>query len=50
MKDIENIEELLNCFIDNELDERKSNEVKRLIDNDAKVREMYESLNRYKSL
>ncbi|MEN6386531.1 MAG: hypothetical protein ABFD79_15240 [Phycisphaerales bacterium] len=50
MKDIENIEELLNCFIDNELDERKSNEVKRLIDNDAKVREMYESLSRYKKL
>jgi hypothetical protein len=50
MKDIENTEELLNSFIDNELDERKANEVRRLIDNDAQVRQIYESLNRCKKL
>jgi hypothetical protein len=50
MKDIENLEELLNSYIDNELDERKGNEVKRLIDNDAEVRRLFETINRYKSL
>ncbi|PKL48228.1 MAG: hypothetical protein CVV39_04690 [Planctomycetes bacterium HGW-Planctomycetes-1] len=50
MKDIEYIEELLNSYIDGELDERKSNEVRRLIENDAEVRQFYDSLTRYKKL
>ncbi len=50
MKDMELIEELLNSFIDGELDERKANEVKRLIDNDTQVRDAFDSLNRYKKL
>ncbi|MCE5341231.1 MAG: hypothetical protein LLF92_08920 [Planctomycetaceae bacterium] len=50
MKDIENTEELLNSYIDNELDERRSNEVKRLIDNDTEVRRLFETINRHKSL
>lgn len=50
MKDIELIEEQLNSYIDGELDERKSNEVRRLIDNDQQVRQLFESLNRYKQL
>jgi hypothetical protein len=50
MKDIEYIEELLNGYIDGELDERKSNEVRRLIDHDAEVRQFFDSLNRYKKL
>lgn len=50
MKDIEYIEELLNGYIDGELDERKSNEVRRLIDHDAEVRQFYDSLTRYKKL
>ena len=37
MKDMEQLEELLNGYIDGELDERKSNEVKRLIDHDKKI-------------
>ena len=50
MKDIENTEELLNSYIDNELDERKGNEVQRLIDNDAEVRRLFETINRHKTL
>jgi hypothetical protein len=50
MKDMEQIEELLNSYIDDELDERKSNEVKRLIDNDKEIQSLYDSLKRYKSL
>lgn len=50
MKDIENIEELINSYIDNELDERKSNEIKRLINNDSQARQMFESASRYKNL
>jgi len=50
MKDMELIEELLNSFIDGELDERKANEVKRLIDNDRQVKEAFDSLSRYKKL
>jgi len=50
MKDMELVEELLNSYIDGELDERKSNEVKRLIDNDPKARRLFNSLNRYKKL
>lgn len=50
MKDMENIEELLNCYLDGELDERKSNEVKRLIDNDSDIQNLYDSLTRYKNL
>ncbi len=50
MKDTETTEELLNSFIDNELDERKSNEVKRLIDNDPEVRRLFETIRRHKSL
>jgi hypothetical protein len=50
MKDTEYIEELLNSYIDGELDERKSNEVRRLIENDAEVRQFYDSLTRYKKL
>ncbi len=50
MKDMELIEELLNSFIDGELDERKANEVKRLIDNDTQVRDAFDSLSRYKKL
>jgi hypothetical protein len=50
MKDIENIEELINSYIDNELDERKSNEIKRLINNDPEARQMFESVSRYKNL
>jgi hypothetical protein len=50
MKDTEYIEELLNSYIDGELDERKSNEVRRLIDNDAEVRQFFETLTRYKKL
>lgn len=50
MKDTENTEELLNSYIDNELDERKANEIKRLIDNDPEVRRLYEKINRHKSL
>ena len=50
MKDIELVEELLNSYIDGELDERKSNEVRRLIDNDPEVRKLFDSLSRYKKL
>ena len=50
MKDMEQIEELLNSYIDGELDERKSNEVKRLMDNDKEIQSLYDSLKRYKSL
>ncbi|MFA6186817.1 MAG: hypothetical protein WC770_06375 [Phycisphaerae bacterium] len=50
MKDMEQIEELLNSYIDGELDERKSNEVKRLIDHDKKIFDIYDSLKRYKDL
>ncbi len=50
MKYTENIEELLNCYLDGELDERKSNEIKRLIANDSKIQSLYDSLKRYKSL
>ncbi|MDD5133873.1 MAG: hypothetical protein PHP01_00500 [Phycisphaerae bacterium] len=50
MKDIEHIEEMLNSYIDGELDERSSTEVKRLIDNDKEVFALYDSLKRYKSL
>jgi hypothetical protein len=50
MKDMEQIEEILNCYIDGELDERKSNEVKRLIDNDKEIYSLYDSLKRYKNL
>ena len=50
MKDMEQIEELLNSYIDGELDERKSNEIKRLIDNDKEIQSLYDSLKRYKSL
>jgi hypothetical protein len=50
MKDTEQIEEMLNCYIDGELDERKSNEVKRLIDNDKEIQSLYDSLKRYKNL
>lgn len=50
MKEIENIEELLNSYIDNELDERKGNEVKRLIDNEPEVRQLFETINRHKLL
>ena len=50
MKDMEQIEEMLNCYIDGELDERKSNEVKRLIDNDSQIHSLYDSLKRYKNL
>ena len=50
MKDMELIEELLNSYIDGELDERKNNEVKRLIDNDKQIRRLFDSLSRYKKL
>jgi hypothetical protein len=50
MKDLEQIEELLNSYIDGELDERKINEVKRLIDNDKEIESLYDSLKRYKNL
>lgn len=50
MKDMEVIEEMLNCYIDGELDERKSNEIKRLIDNDKEIQSLYDSLKRYKDL
>jgi len=50
MKDMEQIEELLNCYIDGELDERKSTEIKRLIDNDSQIHNLYDSLKRYKNL
>ncbi|MHB0946138.1 MAG: anti-sigma factor family protein [Sedimentisphaerales bacterium] len=50
MKDMEQLEELLNGYIDGELDERKSNEVKRLIDHDKKIFDLYDSLKRYKDL
>jgi hypothetical protein len=50
MKDMENIEEMLNCYLDGELDERKSNEIQRLIDNDSQVQGLYDSLKRYKNL
>lgn len=50
MKDMELIKEQLNCYIDGELDERKSNELKRLIDNDSQVQSLYDSLRRYKNL
>lgn len=50
MKDIEYIEELLNSYIDGELDERKGNEVRRLIDHDTEVRGLFDSLSRYKKL
>ena len=50
MKDMELIEEMLNSFIDGELDERKVNEVKRLIDHDPQVKDAFESLSRYKKL
>jgi hypothetical protein len=50
MKDMEQIEEMLNSYIDGELDERGSTEVKRLINNDKEVFGLYDSLKRYKSL
>jgi hypothetical protein len=50
MKDMEQIEELLNSYIDGELDERKTNEVKRLIDHDKEIFDIYDSLKRYKNL
>jgi hypothetical protein len=50
MKDMEQIEEMLNSYIDGELDERRSTEIKRLIDNDKEVFGLYDSLKRYKSL
>jgi hypothetical protein len=50
MKDMEQIEELLNEYIDGELDERKSNEVKRLIDHDKEIFDLYDSLKRYKDI
>lgn len=50
LKDLEYIEELLNSYIDGELDERKNNEVKRLIDNDQDVKHLFESLSRCKNL
>lgn len=50
MKDMEQIEEMLNSYIDGELDERKSNEIKRLIDHDKEVFGLYDSLKRYKDL
>ena len=50
MKDMEQIEEMLNCYIDGELDERKSNEVKRLIDNDKEIYGLYDYLKRHKNI
>ncbi|MBN1787626.1 MAG: hypothetical protein JW806_04450 [Sedimentisphaerales bacterium] len=50
MKDIEHIEELLNSYLDGELDERKSNEVKRLLDHDRQVQDLYDSIKRHKEL
>jgi len=50
MKDYEYIEDLINSYVDGELDERKNNEVKRLIDNDPDARRLFESLKRYKNL
>lgn len=50
MKDMELIEEMLNCYIDGELDERKSNEIKRLIDHDKEIYSLYDSLMRYKDI
>lgn len=50
MKDFEQLEELLNSYIDGELDERKTNEVKRLIDNDKQARKTYDSLHRCRQL
>ncbi|MGA2914555.1 MAG: hypothetical protein ABSE89_00805 [Sedimentisphaerales bacterium] len=50
MKDMEQIEEMLNYYIDGELDERKSNEVKRLIDNDKEIYGLYDSLKRHKNI
>ncbi len=50
MKDFEQLEELLNSYIDGELDERKANEVKRLIDNDKQARKTYDSLHRCRQL
>jgi hypothetical protein len=50
MKDMEQIEEMLNSYIDGELDERKANEVKRLIGNDEQVRRTFDLLSRYKKL
>ena len=49
MKDTEHIEELLNSYIDGELDERKINEVKRLLDNNKEAAAIYDSLKRYKN-
>ncbi len=50
MKDTEQIEELLSSYLDGELDERKSNEIKRLIDNDSQIQRLYDSLKRHKNL
>jgi L-fucose mutarotase/ribose pyranase (RbsD/FucU family) len=50
MKDMEQMEEILNSYIDGELDERKSNEIKRLIDNDSQIHSLYDSMKRYKKL
>lgn len=50
MKDYEQMEELINSFVDGELDERKSNEVKRLIDNDQHAHKLYDSVISYKKL
>lgn len=46
----EQIKELFNSYIDNELSERKRNEVKRLMDNDPKVRTYVERLEKLKKL
>ncbi|MCD4831325.1 MAG: hypothetical protein K8R02_05880 [Anaerohalosphaeraceae bacterium] len=50
MKEFDKTEELLNSYLDGELDERRSTEAKRLIDHDEDVRAKYETLEKYKSL
>jgi len=50
MKDHEQIDELLNSYLDDELDDRKINELKRLVDHDSAIREKLESLSKARTL
>ncbi len=43
MKDLDKTEELLNSYIDGELDDRRVTEAKRLMDHDSAIRDSYES-------
>jgi len=50
MKDDQNIDELLNSFIDEELSERQHTEVRRLIENNPELAQKLKELRRYRQL